>query len=57
MEVARAKERLWLHTASDFTASSKYVKDVFKQQIKKESDLVQMDRVLYEWCTAMHSEG
>jgi hypothetical protein len=38
-------------------ASSKAVKDLFRWQTLKEPKIVQFDRVLYKWFTAMHSEG
>jgi hypothetical protein len=40
-----------------FMASSGSVKDLFKQQTLKEPTLVQLDKVLYKWFTAMCSEG
>jgi len=33
------------------------VKCLFKQQALKQPKLAQLDRVLYEWFTVMHSEG
>jgi hypothetical protein len=37
-------------------ASSKSVKDLFKQQTLKEPKLAQMEKLLYKWFTKMHSE-
>jgi hypothetical protein len=38
-------------------ASSENVKDLFKQQTLKEPKLVQLDKVLFKWFTAMCSKG
>jgi hypothetical protein len=38
-------------------ASSESKKDLFKQQRLKDPKLVQLDKVLYKWFTAMHSKG
>jgi len=73
LELAKPEERLWLHTILDsrtiygtkklkvqlpsFMASSESKKDLFKQQRLKEPKLVQLDKVLYTWFTAMHSKG
>jgi hypothetical protein len=38
-------------------ASSGRVKDLFKQQTLKQSKLTQLNRMFYEWFTAMCSEG
>jgi len=71
--VAKPEERLCLHTILDsqtiygikklkvqllsFKASSESKKDLFKQERLKEPKLVQLDKVLYKWFTAMHSKG
>jgi hypothetical protein len=65
--------RLWLHTILDsrtiygikklkvqlpsIMASSECKKDLFKQQRLKDPRLVQLDKVLSKWFTAMHSKG
>jgi hypothetical protein len=36
---------------------SESVKELFRHQIFKKPKLVQLDKVLYKWFTAMHSEG
>jgi len=71
--VAKPEEMLWLHTILDsqtiyglkklkvqllsIMASNESKKDLFKQQRLKESKLVQVDKVLCNWFTAMHSKG
>jgi len=38
-------------------ALSESVKSLIKQQILKEPEFAQLDRVLCKWFTAVHSEG
>jgi hypothetical protein len=38
-------------------ASSESVKDLFKYQTLKDPKLLQLDKVLYKWFTAICSEG
>ena len=40
-----------------FMASDESVKGPFKQYTLKQHKLAQLDKVLYEWFTAVHSKG
>ena len=40
-----------------FMAWNESVKGLIKQQTLKEPKLAQLDKVLYKWFTAVHSEG
>jgi len=70
--VAKTKEILWFHTASDhklsmkpkkqdqlrlFVTSSESLKGLFKQQILQKTNLVPLVKMLCKWFTAMSSKG
>lgn len=50
--IKKRKDQLW-----SFMVSSEIVKDLINQQTLKEPKLMQLDKELYKWFTAVCSEG